>query len=117
MFPVVFVKLHTYWRQQPLLVVQVQSRYHTRMAADKSFISIRNIRNESYHTRNRPYLCVSVRIASVWRSVTCHYVSTLIFYLCRIFESFQKLHVQLTDPADTIRTATDDCVYDMHSYG
>ena len=103
----------------------------TRLPADSSFVSIRIIRNLSYHMGNRPYpcvplllcpyLCVSVRMtfSNVYLcvTVTCYYVSTLSFHTNLTFEPFQKLHVLLTDPADTIRTAADDCVYNTHIYG
>ena len=53
---------------------------------------------------------VSLRIA-----VTYNYLSTLNFHPCLNFESFKELDVHLTDPAETIGTASDDCVYDTHN--
>ena len=63
------IQMRSLWRKQPLPVVKVQSHYHSPVRADRYFVSIRNIRIKSYLIRNRPYLCVSVRIyasLSVW---------------------------------------------------
>ena len=45
------------------------------------------------------------------------YRSNVLLLVDLNFESSKKLDVHLTDPVETIRTATNDCVYDTHSYG
>ena len=75
MLPVTGVEMRSLRRQRPVLVDKVQSHYHRRVPTDMSFVSIRNIRNESYLIRNRPFLCVPVLIVYIWWSVTCFYIS------------------------------------------
>ena len=82
-------------------MVKVQSHYHIRVPADRSFVSVRNIRygNDSYLIRSRPYMCGSVRIYAYRVRMAfsnVFYVSTLIFRPCLNFDSFQKLHVYQT---------------------
>ena len=112
----------------PLLVVKVQSRYHTCLLTYSSFVSMRNIRNESYLIYNGPYRCESVHICEylvrkAFRNVllrikvTSYYVLTLSFRPYLIFEFIKKMHVHLADPADMIHTFTDYCVYDTYGYG
>ena len=69
MLPVICLWRRSLWRQQPQLVVKVQSHYHT---PDKSFVCICNVRNESYLIRSRAYSCISVRICP-YLCVSCQY--------------------------------------------